>query len=120
MKQFNCKHCQQTIQFGIDIKGLGEINDAIRKHEESCICNEETIIQPIAVQRLKQGKSRLLKLTGTIFSPAEYLDNLKDSASNLKTIASELSDNDMENSAGMLGDMIWDFEESLKKKYIFA
>ena len=120
MKQFQCKHCQQIIQFGIEIKGVTEIANVIKKHEETCLSNDEQIVQPIAVRRLKHGNCRLLKLTGTIFSPGEYLNTIKDAASNLRTIGNELSDPDMENSAGTIGDMIRDFEAALKEKYIFV
>lgn len=120
MKQFECRYCQHTIQFGVDVKGVGEIADFIRRHEETCIANDEPIVLPIAVRKLKHGNKRLLKLTGTIFSPGECLNSIKEAASNLRVIGNELSDPEMENSAGMLGDLIRDFEESLKQKYIFA
>ena len=86
MKQFECRYCQHTIQFGVDVKGVGEIADFIRRHEETCIANDEPIVLPIAVRKLKHGNKRLLKLTGTIFSPGECLNSIKEAASRIEKI----------------------------------
>jgi len=120
MKKHTCQHCNQVIDFGVDLKGLGEINDAIRQHEDNCVCNDETIVRPISVHRFKRGANRLMKLTGTIFSPAQSLNNLKDSTANIKTIASELSDPDMEMEAEKLEILVFGLESKIREKYIFA
>jgi len=119
MKQFTCKHCNQTISFGKEIIGAAKIADEIQKHQAVCCCNEEPLILPISVRRLKRDGKRLLKLNNTIFDPSQSLNSMKDSIGNLKVIAQELTDNQMEEDCCILHDMIIDLENSLKEKYLW-
>ncbi len=119
MKQFICTWCNQTITFGVEIKGVGEISDAIRSHEQNCACNDSGIIIPVSVRKLKNGKSRILKLTSTVFDPSSAIEGLKNSVADLKVIFSELSDKELEESAGALHDLIIDLETEMKNKYLW-
>lgn len=119
MKQFNCKHCGQDVHFGREIIGIANISDAIRKHEINCSCNDEPLILPISVRRLKRDGNRLLKLNNTIFDPSQSLNGLKDSIGNLKVIAQELSDKQMEDACCTIHDLIIDLVTSMKEKYLW-
>lgn len=119
MKQFTCKHCCQVIVFGREIIGAANIASEIMKHQLTCSSNIEPLVLPISVQRLKKGGKRLLKLNNTIFDPSQSLNGLKDSIGNLKVIAQELSDEQMESDCCTLHDLIIDLENSLKEKYLW-